>query len=81
MEQRQREKKDTKKKNCILDRPWFDFHMWKTGVCLKQSFLFIPLGLADHFKQNIIVPWLKEKFARAFRFENMLTPLNQSTQS
>lgn len=41
----------------------------------------IPLGLTKHFKENIIISWLKEHFAKPFSSECMLIQLNQHIES
>lgn len=52
-------------KNLILNKLWFEFSHKKDMSLVKIKFpVCIPLGLADHFKENIIVLWLKENFAK-----------------
>lgn len=41
----------------------------------------IPLGLTKHFKENIIISWLKEHFAKPFSSECKLIQLNQHIES
>lgn len=58
-------RKDTK--NVIQDRLRFDFHIRKIWVLVKIVSCLHPLGLADHFKENIIVLWLTEHFAKTIQ--------------
>lgn len=48
-----------------------------TRMVRAQFPVCIPLGLAKHFNENIIVSWLKEHSAKPFWSEHMLIQLDQ----